>query len=135
MRPNFKRYTSKGSTVGLFTIAWNALKKRQILIMTSVVTYTEITTLKIPAGVETMLEEVMQRPNCAKISIDMRVAKLARDLRNYWNAMCWLAGVALRYIYIRRYKGIEFSRVEIEARFEGMLIWSVHEGSGLCLKK
>ncbi len=57
------------------------VKKRQISIMTSVITYTEITTLKIPAGVETMLEEVMQRPNCAKIGVDMRVAKLARDLR------------------------------------------------------
>lgn len=62
------------------------VKKRQISIMTSVVTYTEITTLKIPAGVETMLEEVMQRPNCAKIGVDMRVAKLARDLRNYYLA-------------------------------------------------
>lgn len=60
------------------------LKKRQISIMTSVITYTEITSLKIPAGVETMLEEVLQRPNCAKLGVDMRVAKLARDLRNYY---------------------------------------------------
>lgn len=62
------------------------VKKRQISIMTSVITYTEITSLKLPAGVETMLEEVMQRPNCAKIGVDMRVAKLARDLRNYYLA-------------------------------------------------
>jgi len=60
------------------------LKKRQINIMTSVITYTEITSLKVPAGVDTMLEEVLQRPNCAKIGVDMRVAKLARDLRNYY---------------------------------------------------
>lgn len=50
----------------------------------SVITYTEITSLKMPAGVETMLEEVLQRPNCAKLGVDMRVAKLARDLRNYY---------------------------------------------------
>lgn len=60
------------------------LKKRQISIMTSVISYTEITSIKIPAGVETMLEEVLQRPNCAKLGVDMRVAKLARDLRNYY---------------------------------------------------
>jgi Predicted nucleic acid-binding protein, contains PIN domain len=62
------------------------LKKRQISLMTSVLTYTEITSLKIPAGVETLFDEVMQRPNCAKIGVDMRVAKLARDLRNYYLA-------------------------------------------------
>ncbi len=58
--------------------------KRELYLMTSVLTITEISILKIPAGTETLLEEVMQRPNFSKISIDMRVAKLARDLRNYY---------------------------------------------------
>ena len=62
------------------------VKKRQISIMTSVITITEMTSLNLPAGVEAMFEEVMQRPNCAKIGVDMRVAKLARDLRNYYLA-------------------------------------------------
>lgn len=60
------------------------VKKRQISIVTSVLTYTEITVAKVPAGADNLFEEVMQRPNCGKIGVDMRIARLARDLRNYY---------------------------------------------------
>ncbi len=56
----------------------------QIRLVTSVLTYTEITTAKIGAGVDTLFEEAMQRPNAAKISVDLRVAKMARDIRNHY---------------------------------------------------
>ena len=62
----------------------NKFKKREIHLMTSVLTITEITVVKTPAGTDTLLEEVMQRPNFSKVSVDIRVAKLARDMRNYY---------------------------------------------------
>lgn len=60
------------------------LNKRQISIMTSVLTVTEISVAKIPAGTESLLDQVMQRPNFTRISVDMRIATLARDLRNFY---------------------------------------------------
>ena len=59
-------------------------KKGQLSLMTSVLTVTEITVAKIPAGIETQLDEVMQRSNFTRLSVDIRVAKLARDLRNHY---------------------------------------------------
>lgn len=61
-------------------------KRRELTLVTSVLTITEISIAKIPAGTETLLDEVMQRPNFSRIAIDIRVAKLARDLRNYYLA-------------------------------------------------
>lgn len=62
----------------------NRFKRRELSIMTSVLTLTEITVAKIPAGTDTMLETTMQRPNFSKISVDIKIARLARDLRNYY---------------------------------------------------
>ncbi|WP_299697962.1 PIN domain-containing protein [Hydrocarboniphaga sp.] len=59
-------------------------KRRDISLMTSVLTSTEISVNKIPAGAENILHEIMQRPNFTRISVDFRVANLARDLRNYY---------------------------------------------------
>ena len=59
-------------------------KSRESSLMTSVLTITQITVAKIPAGVETQLEELMKRPTFTQIAADIRVAKLARDLRNYY---------------------------------------------------
>lgn len=59
-------------------------KKRQISLITSVLTTTEISIAKIPAGTESLLEDVMQRPNFTRVAVDIRVAKLARDLRNWY---------------------------------------------------
>jgi len=60
--------------------------KRQISLITSVITITEISSAKIPAGTESLLEDVMQRPNFTRLSVDIRVAKLARDIRNWYLA-------------------------------------------------
>lgn len=59
-------------------------KRGQVKIVTSVLTYTELTTAKLPAGMLERFEEVLQRPNSGKISVDIKVAKLARDLRNFY---------------------------------------------------
>lgn len=59
-------------------------KRRELSLMTSVMTITEITVAKIPAGMESLLDEVMQRSNFTRLAVDIRVAKLARDLRNYY---------------------------------------------------
>lgn len=59
-------------------------KRREISIVTSVLTITEISAAKLPVGTDTMLEEVMQLPNLTRPAVDIRVARLARDIRNYY---------------------------------------------------
>lgn len=71
------------------------LNKRQISIMTSVLTVTEISAAKLPAGTEGILEQVMQRPNMSRISVDLKVATLARDLRNHYILKNGAAGLTL----------------------------------------
>jgi len=61
-----------------------SFRRRELSLMTSVLTITEITVAKIPAGVEEQLDELMRRPNFTRIAADIRVAKLARDIRNYY---------------------------------------------------
>ena len=71
------------------------LMKRQVSIMTSVLTITEISIAKIPAGTENLLDEVMQRPNFPRIAVDMKIARLARDLRNYYLTQNGIDGMTL----------------------------------------
>lgn len=59
-------------------------KRRDVGLMTSAVTLIEASAAKIPASLFVQLEDVMQRPNFSRISVDIRVAKLARDLRDYY---------------------------------------------------
>lgn len=58
--------------------------KRRLSLITSVITITEISLAKIPAGLDTLLEDVMQRSNFTRVAVDIRVARLARDIRNYY---------------------------------------------------
>jgi predicted nucleic acid-binding protein len=60
------------------------LKRREIRVFTSVLTVAEIMMSQLPAGAEALFELFLQRPNCTKIGIDMRVAKLASSLRDYY---------------------------------------------------
>lgn len=62
----------------------NRLKKRQLSLMTSVLTITEISAAKLPAGSEDMFEQILQRPNISKLSVDIKIARLARELRNHY---------------------------------------------------
>lgn len=65
----------------------NKFNKREISLMTSVLTLTEITIAKkLPAGTDTLLEKAMQRPNFSKLAVDLKVARLAKDMRNYYLA-------------------------------------------------
>lgn len=73
----------------------NRLNKRQVSLMTSVLTLTEISVAKIPAGTDGLLDQVMQRPNMAKLPVDMRIAKLARDLRNFYISKNGPSGMTL----------------------------------------
>lgn len=71
------------------------LNKRQVTIMTSVLTITEISSAKLPAGTQGMLEQVMQRPNMSRVSVDLKIASLARDLRNHYITKNGAAGLTL----------------------------------------
>ncbi len=62
-------------------------KRRECALATSVLTLAELTETKLPAGTESLLEEVMQRPNFTRIAVDIRIANLARELRNYYLAL------------------------------------------------
>lgn len=59
-------------------------KKREISLMTSVLTITEMSVAKVPVGTYALLEDVMQRPNFTKIAVDIRVARLAKELRDHY---------------------------------------------------
>jgi predicted nucleic acid-binding protein len=59
-------------------------KRRELDLMTSALTITEISVAKVSVGTYTLLDDVMQRSNFSKISVDIRVAKLARDIRDYY---------------------------------------------------
>ncbi len=61
------------------------LRKGQISIITSTMTYVEVTTAKLPIGVTTLLEDVFKKRNLQKIAVDIKIAKLARDLRDYYS--------------------------------------------------
>jgi predicted nucleic acid-binding protein len=78
--------TRKAGEMDAIADMLDRFKKRQVSLITSVITTTEISIAKIPAGVDGLLEDVMQRPNFTRLSVDIRVAKLARDLRNWYLA-------------------------------------------------
>ena len=76
--------TRKPGELDAIKIFIERFKRREISLITSVLTLVEITVAKIPAGVDTQLEELMQRSNFTQLSTDIRIAKLARDIRNYY---------------------------------------------------
>src|SRR4051812_19827698 len=57
-------------------------RRREVRLMTSVLTLTEVLACKLPAGVDTLLAGLMKRVN--KQGIDSKVATLAHDLRNHY---------------------------------------------------
>lgn len=60
------------------------LKAKQIKVMTSAITYTEVTATKLPVGVDQQFFDLMRSTNVYPVGADVRVAKLARDLRDYY---------------------------------------------------
>ena len=59
-------------------------KRREVKIMTSVLTAVEVLNAKIPAGMDTLFNGLMKRVN--RQGMDIRVANLAHDLRNHYAA-------------------------------------------------
>jgi predicted nucleic acid-binding protein len=57
-------------------------KRREVRLMTSVLTMTEVLSAKIPAGMDTLFGGLMKRIN--KQGIDTKIATLAHDLRNHY---------------------------------------------------
>ena len=62
------------------------LKRREIVIITSTLTFVEVREAKIGAGGFEMFESVMQRKATQRVSVDTKVAKLAGNLRDYYSA-------------------------------------------------
>lgn len=57
-------------------------KRREVTIMTSVLTTTEVLQSKLPVGTSTLLSGLMRR--LQQTSIDSKIARLAHDLRDYY---------------------------------------------------
>lgn len=58
-------------------------RRREVLIMTSVLTTTEVLQSRLPVGTDTLLAGLMRR--LQQVSIDIKVARLAHDLRDYYS--------------------------------------------------
>jgi len=59
-------------------------KRREVGLMTSTVMLIEASAAKIQAPLFAQPEEAMQLPNFSRISVDIQIAKLARNLRDYY---------------------------------------------------
>lgn len=57
-------------------------KRREVRLMTSTLTSVEVLTAKIPAGFDTLFVGLLKRVN--RVSVDIKVAAMAHDLRNYY---------------------------------------------------
>jgi predicted nucleic acid-binding protein len=60
------------------------LESRQIKIMTSAIAYTEVTSTKLPDGVDQIFFDFMKRSSVQIIGADIRVTQQARKLRDYY---------------------------------------------------
>lgn len=58
--------------------------RREVKIITSVLTSVEVLSSKIPAGMDTLFNGLLKRIN--RVSTDVKVASLAHDLRNHYAA-------------------------------------------------
>jgi predicted nucleic acid-binding protein len=60
-------------------------KKRDAIIMTSVLTSVEVLSAKIPAGMDTLFQQLMRRVN--RVGIDIKIVTLAHDIRNHYTKL------------------------------------------------
>lgn len=60
------------------------MKRRDVKVMTSVLTVVEVLAARIPVGIDGAFKDLLKRVN--RQSIDIRVASLAHDLRNHYVA-------------------------------------------------
>lgn len=57
-------------------------RRREIKLMTSTLTLVEVLSSKIPAGFDSLFTNLLKRVN--RVSVDIKVAGIAHDLRNYY---------------------------------------------------
>lgn len=57
-------------------------RRREVRIMTSVLTMVEVLAARLPAGMDTLFQNALKRVNRA--AMDIRVAQIAHDLRNHY---------------------------------------------------
>lgn len=57
-------------------------KRRELKIMTSVLTLTEVLSAKIPSGVDTLFTDLLRRVE--RTGVDLKVARLSHDIRNHY---------------------------------------------------
>ena len=58
------------------------VKRREVRLMTSVITKIEVLSSRIPVGLDSLFEGLMKR--VTRLSVDTRVAGLAHDLRDFY---------------------------------------------------
>ncbi len=58
-------------------------KRREVKIVTSVLTKVEVLSGRIPVGMESLFSGLMKRIN--PLSMDVKIAQVAHDLRNYYS--------------------------------------------------
>jgi predicted nucleic acid-binding protein len=58
------------------------MKRRDVRVMTSVLTMVEVLAAKIPVGVDSLFKDLLKR--VSRQGMDIRVAALAHDLRNHY---------------------------------------------------
>jgi predicted nucleic acid-binding protein len=59
-------------------------KRREVRLMTSTITSVEVLSGKIPTGFDTLFSTLLRRVN--RIGVDIKVAGMAHDLRNYYSS-------------------------------------------------
>lgn len=68
---------------GVYEVAENVNNHSAILV-TSVLTRSEILRAHMPPNAESILDRFMQRKNVQEVALDVRMSKLARDIRDHY---------------------------------------------------
>lgn len=68
------------------------VQKREITIITSTITQTEIAACKVGKGALTTFDDLLKRKNLQRISVDIKIAKIARELRDYYQSEAYTLG-------------------------------------------
>lgn len=62
------------------------LKRREVTLITSAITQTEIAACNVGQLVMPLLDDLMKRKNIQRISVDIKIAQMARTLRDFYQS-------------------------------------------------
>lgn len=62
------------------------VKRRDVQLVTSTITFTEVMSADLPAGVANLFRDLMKRRNVTPVSVDVPIANFASDLRAHYKA-------------------------------------------------